>query len=220
MNRFLGVSSLLISVALLTACASNARVRSDHNTRIQSDFNTSLDFSQYQTYNFRSVTAIENPDFSEFIRLQYREAIEQQMNLRGYSKADNPDILINVSVNLKDMTSVPRRRILTPTPRYNKGPSTACPNSGAYDGRGIRFASSSGSVSALCEFKQGSVSVDIVGKGMDLNQMIWAGTLNVRIAENEPRVYLLPNIEVDAYFLIEASPFRDPEQLAWVSESD
>ena len=209
MNEFTRVIVPLVTFVLLTACASNAR--------IQSDFNKSQDFSQYQTYNFRSVTAIENPDFSEFIRLHYSEAIEQQMNQRGYSKADNPDILINVSVDLKDMTSVPKPVILTPTFRHS-WPSTACPNSGAYDGRGIRFASSSGSLSTMCEFKQGSVSVDIVG--MDLNQMIWAGTLKVRIAENEPFVYLVRNVEVDAYFLFEDSPFRAREQLARVSESN
>ena len=46
MNRFSGISSLLISLALLTACTSNPRV--------QSDFDESVDFSQYKTFNFGS----------------------------------------------------------------------------------------------------------------------------------------------------------------------
>ena len=54
MNRFSGISSLLISLALLTACTSNPRV--------QSDFDDSVDFSQYKTFNFGSQTEILNPD--------------------------------------------------------------------------------------------------------------------------------------------------------------
>ena len=89
-------------------------------------------------------------------------------------------------------------------------PTTACPSSGDYDGHVTRFVSSSGSLTALCEFKQGSVSVDMVG--MDLNRTIWSGTLLVRIAENERPVYLLKNIVNETDLLFEDFPFPVRQQ--------
>ena len=100
MNTYLRLFVLVIFIALVTACASEPRV--------QLMYDEHANFSGYQTYNFEDPTEIENPDFPEFIRLQYSAAIEQQMDKRGYSKAVNPDILINVSVDLKDMTSAPK----------------------------------------------------------------------------------------------------------------
>ena len=205
MNAYLRLILLVIIVAVVTACASESRV--------QISYDDHANFSGYQTYNFNGPTEIENPDFPGFVRLQYSAAIEQQMDKRGYSKADNPDILINVSVDLKDMTSVPKNLVLRPRmPNVPPRPSTACPNSGGYNGNGIRFASSNGSLSTFCEFKQGSVSVDMVG--MDLNRTIWVGTLLVRIAENERPVYLAQNIVNDTNLLFENSPFLVRQQIA------
>lgn len=196
MNAYIRLFVLIMIVALVTACASEPRVRSMYDDHVN--------FSGYQTYNFVGPIEIENPDFSELIRLQYSAAIEQQMLERGYSKADNPDILIDVSVDLKDMTSAPK--LAKRRPRYpHDRPTTACPSSGDYNGQVTRFVSSSGSLTTLCEFKQGSVSVDMVG--MDLNRTIWTGTLLVRIAENERPVYLIQNIVNDTSLLFENSAF-------------
>jgi len=201
MNTYMRLFLLVIMVALVTACASEPRVQSmvdDH-----------VNFSGYRTYNFDGPTEIENPDFSELIWLHYRAAIEQQMFERGYIKADNPDILINVSVELKDMTRAPK--LATRRPMYPRtSPITACPSSGDYEGQVTRFASSSGSLTTLCEFRQGSVSVELVG--MDLNRTIWAGTLLVRIAENERPVFLVRNIVKDTNLLFENSPLPVRQQ--------
>ena len=201
MNAYIRLVVLVSMVALITACASEPRA--------QSSYDDHVNFSGYQTYNFNGPTEIENPEFSELIRLQYSAAIEQQMFERGYIKADNPDILINVSVDLKDMTSAPKPATRRPMYPHDR-PTTACPSSGDYDGHVTRFVSSSGSLTALCEFKQGSVSVDMVG--MDLNRTIWSGTLLVRIAENERPVYLLKNIVNETDLLFEDFPFPVRQQ--------
>jgi len=197
MNPYIRLFVLVIIVALVTACASEPRV--------QSKYDDNVSFGGYQTYNFDGPTEIRNPEFAEHIRLQYSAAIELQMLERGYIKADNPDILINVAVDLKDMTSAPKPATRRPMYPHDR-PTTACPNSGDYDGQVTRFVSSSGSLTALCEFKQGSVSVDMVG--MDLNRTIWTGSLLVRIAENEKPVFLLRNIVNETDLLFEDFPFR------------
>ena len=203
MNAYLRLIVPVIIVALITACASEPRV--------QSQIDTHVNFSGYQTYNFSNPIEIDNPDFSELVMLHYSAAIEQQMLERGYSKAAKPDIVINVSMDLEDMTSAPKLAKKRPMYPHDR-PTTACPNSGDYDGHVTRFVSSSGSLTALCEFKQGSVNVDMVG--VDLNRAIWTGTLLVRIAENERPVFLVQNIVNDTNLLFEGSPFPVRSQVS------
>lgn len=203
MNAYLRLFLLVITVALVAACASEPRV--------QSMVDEHVNFSGYQTYNFNGPTEIENPGFSELIRLRYSAAIEQQMLERGYGKADSPDILINISVDLKDMTSAPK--LATRRPMYPRAsPTTACPSSGDYEGQVTRFPSSSGSLTTSCEFKQGSIRIEMVS--MDLNRTIWAGTLLVRIDENERSVYMVQNIVKDTNSLFEMSPFPVRQQIS------
>jgi len=202
MTDCLRTSLLLISFTLISACASDARIKSD--------FDNSLDFSEYRTFNFSSPAEIENPDFPENLRLHYSAAVEQQMLERGYTKTDNPDIVINVSVDLEDKTSAPK--LATRRPMYpHSTPTTACPNSGDYNGQVARFSSSAGSLSTLCKFKEGSIKVDMMDT--DLNQTIWAGTLHVRIDENERSYYLIQNIVNDTSLMFENSPFPVRQQL-------
>ena len=66
MNRLSAISSLLISLALLTACT--------YNPRVQSDFDDSVDFSQYKTFNFGSQTEILDSDFPDVLLLTFSAA--------------------------------------------------------------------------------------------------------------------------------------------------
>ena len=127
MNRFSGISSLLISFALLTACTSNPRV--------QSDFDDSVDFSQYKTFNFGTQTEILDPDFHDLLLLTFSAAVEQQMLSRGYVKSDNPDVLFDVSVDVEDKTQAPSQTTGCPSYSIKKSP-TALVNSHYIDGKG------------------------------------------------------------------------------------
>jgi len=201
-------SLLLISFTLIAACASDSR--------ITSDFDDSLDFSAYRTFNFSSPTEVENPDFPENLRLHYSAAIEQQMLERGYTRANYPDIVIDVSVALKDMTSAPKvatRNLRTRRPMYpHSTAATACPDSGDYNGQVGRSSSSAGSLSTLCKFKEGSIKVDMMDA--DLRQTIWTGMLHIRIDDNEKSYYLIQNIVNDTSLMFESSPFPVRQQLS------
>lgn len=199
MANLLRVIVLLITFVLITACASNARV--------QSDYKESLDFNQYETYNFRSVTAIENPDFPDLLGLTFSAAIEEQMLSRGYAKSDNPDILINVSVDVDDISRAPT---------YN-----SCPSYLDYHNRYIskNFGTGYGNPT-FCKYTEGSISIDMVD--VNLNHTIWEGVSRVRIDEREKArdFFLKSYIVDDVRVMFEDSPFRAREQFAWISESN
>ena len=92
------VFTILVTLALITACSTPIK--------IHSDYDHSIDFSEYKTYGYFSPMGIENPNYSSLMGQMFRDAIDAQMKPRGYVLSDNPDILINVSAKLQDKTRV------------------------------------------------------------------------------------------------------------------
>jgi hypothetical protein len=187
MNKFSGTFSLLISFALLTACASDSRV--------QSDFDDSVDFNKYQTYNFDSQMEILDPDFHDLLGLTFSAVIEEQMRSRGYVKSDNPDVLINVSVDVEDKTKAPSP--ISGCPSYSTKDSRSALISSYYiDGKGR---------GTFCRYTEGQIKIDMVD--LKLNRTIWDGVSFVLIDERERGAYLNSFIMGDVDTMFEGSPF-------------
>jgi hypothetical protein len=185
MNKFSGTFSLLISLVLLTACTSNPRV--------QSDFDDSVDFSQYKTYNFGSQTEILDPDFHDVLGLTFSAAVEEQMRSRGYVKSDNPDVLINVSVDVEDKTQADTRDYGCPSYSTNSNAQISTIYI-AGKGRGT-----------FCRYTEGPIKIDMVD--LKLNHTIWSGVSFVRIDERERGLLLNSFIVGDVNTMFEGSPF-------------
>ena len=185
MNRFSGISSLLISLALLTACTSNPRVQSSHDD--------SLDMSVYETYNFSSRTEIENPDLPGTLELYFSAAVEKQLLLKGLVKSDKPDILINVSVDLEEVTSAPVRA--NNCPRYNDYYSRKVAD--RYDGKGRR---------PMCIYTEGSIVVELVDA--ELNSTIGEGISHVRMDEKDRGASLVQSVMKDVAEMFGETPVR------------
>ena len=187
MNRFSGISSLLISLALLTACTSNPRV--------QSDFDDSVDFSQYRTFNFGSQTEFLDPDFPDVLLLTFSAAVEQQMLSRGYVKSDNPDVLFNLSVDVEGKTQAPTATTGCPSYSIKKG-NSAFVSSHYINGKGR---------GTFCRYTEGPIKIDMVD--LKLNRTIWDGVSFVRIDERERGAFLNSFIMRDVNTMFESSPF-------------
>jgi hypothetical protein len=203
MHKYLRTSLLLIGFTLLTACASSARVKSD--------FDSSVDLSEYRTFNFSNPTEIQNPEFPELLGIKFSEAVERQMLLRGYTKADNPDVLIHVLVDVEDKSKAPKGR--------------TCPRYGDYYSRGIvQYQSYSlgsanyqpaGGRRTICNFTEGAIKVDMTG--VELDRTVWTGVSLVRIDENDRNLVLARHIINDTHIMFENYPSRTYEQIAGVS---
>ncbi len=169
-------------------------------TRINSSYDDGLDFSKYETFNFHSQTEISNPDFHEFLGLTFSTAIEQQMLSRGYVRSQNPDILINVSVDVEDKRSAPRRP-----------ESRICPSYTDYRSRKVSLKFTADEARGyVCQFTDGSIKIDMVD--VEQSRKIWEGVSLVRIDYRERGDQLNLYIDSDVYNMFEGSPFHEPCQ--------
>ncbi len=170
----------LITLAMVTACATEPRVQSNHDG--------DLDFSQYEAFNFSSPTAIENPDLKGQLELYFSAAVEQQMRLKGLVRSDQPDVLINVSVDVDDVSAPPARA--NNCPRYDDYYSRRTADS--YAGEGRR---------PMCIYTEGTILIDMVD--VALNRKIWEGVSRVRMDDKDRGASLLRSVVTDVATMFE-----------------
>ena len=185
MSEFSRKFLLLISFALIMACASNPRV--------QSKVDDSLDFSVYETYNFGTRTEIENPDLPGTLELYFSAAVERQLLLKGLVRSDEPDILINVSVDVEDVSAAPVRA--NNCPRYDDYFSRRVADS--YAGEGRR---------PMCIYTEGSIVIELVD--VELNRTIGEGTSRVRMDERDRGASLVRSVSNDVAEMFGETPVR------------
>jgi hypothetical protein len=185
MSEFSRKFLLLISFALIMACASNPRV--------QSKVDDSLDFSVYETYNFGTRTEIENPDLPDTLELYFSAAVERQLLLKGLVRSDEPDILINVSVDVEDVSAAPVRA--NNCPRYDDYFSRRVADS--YAGEGRR---------PMCIYTEGSIVIELVD--VELNRTIGEGTSRVRMDERDRGASLVRSVSNDVAEMFGETPVR------------
>ncbi len=106
--KSLRLTLLLAVFATITACGGNP---------IRSDYDPTADFSQYRTYNFYRDAGPESTQYQSFFSRYMVAAISREMEARGYTKSDNPDLLVNFNAILQDKTDVRT----TPAPTYGMG---------------------------------------------------------------------------------------------------
>jgi Domain of unknown function (DUF4136) len=131
-----------ILVAMLGACASSPNIRSDHDP--------TADFSQYRTYNFFADAGPEATQYQSFFSEYVIAAITREMESRGYTKSDNPDLLINFNAIVQDKTKV----TTTPAPMYG----------GYYGYRGGFYDPwmGYGQETRVSQYTEGTFNIDIV----------------------------------------------------------
>jgi len=190
MKKLFRIITTLVTITLITACASKPT--------IQSDYDHSVDFSQYKTYGYYSPLGVENPNYSSLLGQMFRDAIDAQMLPRGYVKSDNPDILINVSARLEDKT-----KVTTTSDPMMYGGGYYGYRGGMYDPWGGYGYGTSTHVS---QYTEGTVNVDMV----DIKQkrMIWEGIAIGRVDEKKKSGELRENIMTGVAEMFAAYPFR------------
>ena len=72
---------------------------------VYSDFDKSIDFSQYKTYAFHR-RGIDKVQISELDKKRILYAIEIELDKKGMSKSDTPDLLINIFTKERELVDV------------------------------------------------------------------------------------------------------------------
>lgn len=153
----------LLLLALLSACATGLTVRSD--------IDPTADFKQYTTYNFFEPMGIEGGYNSPIFGEHFRASIGGEMDRRGYQVADQPDLLINVTIRGDDKVSM--RSYTAP---YMSGGYYGRPG-GAYGGSAIGVGVSTGSTARMTT--EASVFIDLVD--FEQRRVVWQGVAVVDV---------------------------------------
>lgn len=90
--RFIPILMLLV----LGSCAS---------VRVASDYDKNADFAQYKTFAFYK-TGIDKVEISDLDKKRILRAIEEQMLTKGFTKSENPDLLVNIFTKSREQVDV------------------------------------------------------------------------------------------------------------------
>ena len=145
--------SLLLVVFVLGGCASGAKIRSDYDPGV--------DFGSYTTYNFMDGVTANSERYEGFFSQYMVAAIIIEMENRGYTMSDNPDLFLNFGANFQDKTKV------TTSP---------APMAGGYYGyRGGYYGAWGGygyaTETHVSQYTEGTYNIDIVDAAK--MQLIW-----------------------------------------------
>jgi hypothetical protein len=156
------LSVLLVAAALISGCAA---MRPD----IRTDYDRSADFSAYETYGFPGELGTDRAGYSTLITTYFRQAVEREMESRGYRSAEeNPDLLVNFFANVRHVTTVrsrPRVMVSYGYYGYRYGMYSAWP----------LYADDVDTV----HYRVGTANIDIVDA--ERNQLIWEGVAEGRL---------------------------------------
>lgn len=130
---------------LVTSCAS---------IRVNSDFDKTATFSAYKTYAFSPEVLSLN--INELVRKKLINSVENELGLKGFTKSDKPDVLIDLKVTTKEMqTATASTSMYGPAYRYHWG-------------RG--FSTTEINVNTYTE---GTIFIDMID--VEKKQLVWQG---------------------------------------------
>ncbi len=163
--RVFPVFVAILLASLLSACSSGLTVRSE--------IDPTANFSRYTTYNFFEPMGIEGGYNSAIFGEHFRAAIGGEMARRKYQTADEPDLLINVTIRSDD--KVKMRSYTRP---YATGGYYGRPG-GAYGGSALGVGVSTGS--RATKTTEASVFIDIVD--FTKQRVVWQGVAVVDVTD-------------------------------------
>ncbi|MBA2745561.1 MAG: DUF4136 domain-containing protein [Flavisolibacter sp.] len=86
----------LLLIFILGACSS---------VHVASDYDKKADFSKYKTYAFYK-TGIDKVEISDLDKKRILRSIEEVMTSKGYTKSENPDLLVNFFTKSTEQVNV------------------------------------------------------------------------------------------------------------------
>lgn len=89
----------LIPLLLLFAMASCSSVQ------VSTDYDNTVNFSQFKTYAFMK-DGVDKINISDLDKRRILKAIDEEMTAKGFSKSENPDLLINLFTDAKQIVNV------------------------------------------------------------------------------------------------------------------
>ena len=160
LSATLRLASVTTFMAGLAACASTAS--------IYSDFDPAVDFASYKTWNFFDNAGPDYEGYESLFTKYMLEAIEIEMNQRGYTKSDNPQLLVNFNAVVQDKTKVTQTTSMAPMGYGGYG-------GGYYGYRGASYGAwggyGYGTETHVSQYEEGTFNIDVVDAKKQ--QLVW-----------------------------------------------
>ena len=157
----------ILATALFTGCSPSVKVRSD--------VDPGVNMRQYQTYNFFSQMGVEGDGYSNLVGQHFRDAISAQMNSRGYTQSDSPQLQINVSIGAQEKT-----RVNTYPDPYLYGGYYGRAGYGGYYGSPWGYPGG-GTRTTVHQYTEANVYIDMVDSSQ--HKMVWQGVATFTLTD-------------------------------------
>ena len=185
------ISSRLL--LLFTAAGMLTMAGCESSPKIRTDYDHSADFSQYSTYDFYDPMGIEEAQYQSLFSKYFRDSIGREMEMRGYKRAAEPDVLINVTARVDDKIRV-----------------TSSPSTGMYYGHGYRsshygFYHGYSTQTDVRQYKEGTVTIDLVDARRQ--ELVWTAT-SVGTVTDKKLKNLYESINKGVAAVFQEYPFR------------
>ena len=156
---------LILSASAFAGCASGPDIMSDHDP--------SANFGAYNTYNFVEGAGPDYGNYESFFTKYVIEAVTIEMEKRGYTKSNDPDLMVNFGAILDDKIDV--RTSSAPMTGgyygYRRGAY------GAWGGYGY------GTETHVSEYTEGTFNIDIIDNRR--HQLVWEAVGIGRITDKK-----------------------------------
>ena len=86
----------ILMLLILSSCSS---------VTVYSDYDKTVDFAPYKTYAYFK-PGIDKVEISDLDKRRILRAIDDQMQAKGFTKSDNPDLLINIFTKSREQVDV------------------------------------------------------------------------------------------------------------------
>ena len=150
-------AAFAVAAIALAGCASGPDIRADYDK--------SADFGKYRTYGFVAQAGTDSGDFRSLSTQMLQNAAARQMEQRGYTRAENPDLVINFKGKLEEKVDVES----TPAPYYGPG--------WGYGGwYGAPYGGWGGTEVTTRRYNVGTLVIDVVDR--EKRQVVFQGAIS------------------------------------------
>ena len=144
-------AAVIYSLVVALSAAALGVAACSSGPSVTSNYDKSAEFARYRTYGFVAQPNTQRLGYSSVITQQVEAAVTQQMEQRGYTHSDNPDLLVNFSGKMQQRQELQS----TPGPAYGYR--------GYYGYRAGMYGVWSGYPSVYTvNYSEGTLNIDIV----------------------------------------------------------
>ncbi|OIQ28730.1 MAG: hypothetical protein BM564_08130 [Bacteroidetes bacterium MedPE-SWsnd-G2] len=146
MKKILKYSGFLVLLLVLQSCSS---------VKVAADYDKAVDFKAYKTFAFFK-PGIDKAEINDLDKRRILRAIEAELMAKGYTKSDNPDVLVSIFTKSREKVNVYNNN-------YGYGPY----------GYGWGWSPYYGNNTTVSTSTEGVLYVDLIDANK--KEMIWQG---------------------------------------------